>query len=83
MSGRDRLPSSTSSAPGGSCRSWSKAGRRVAHAFHHGGVVDRYVVYLAPALFGGDDAVPMFAGAGGPHHGGPVAGPAGLGHPAR
>jgi diaminohydroxyphosphoribosylaminopyrimidine deaminase/5-amino-6-(5-phosphoribosylamino)uracil reductase len=36
----------------------------VAHAFHHDGVVDRYVLYLAPALFGGDDAVPMFAGPG-------------------
>jgi len=36
----------------------------VAHAFHHHGVVDRYVVYLAPAFFGGDDATPMFAGPG-------------------
>jgi diaminohydroxyphosphoribosylaminopyrimidine deaminase/5-amino-6-(5-phosphoribosylamino)uracil reductase len=26
--------------------------------------VDRYVLYLAPALFGGDDAVPMFSGPG-------------------
>jgi diaminohydroxyphosphoribosylaminopyrimidine deaminase/5-amino-6-(5-phosphoribosylamino)uracil reductase len=26
--------------------------------------VDRYVLYLAPALFGGDDGVPLFAGAG-------------------
>ncbi len=43
-----------------------EGGARVAHAFHHGGMVDRYVVYLAPALFGGDDAVPMFAGAGAP-----------------
>ncbi len=41
-----------------------EGGARVARAFHHGGVVDRYVVYLAPALFGGDDAVPMFSGAG-------------------
>jgi diaminohydroxyphosphoribosylaminopyrimidine deaminase/5-amino-6-(5-phosphoribosylamino)uracil reductase len=41
-----------------------EGGARVAHAFHQGGVVDRYVVYLAPALFGGDDAVPMFAGPG-------------------
>jgi len=41
-----------------------EGGATVAHAFHHGGVVDRYVVYLAPALFGGNDAVPMFSGAG-------------------
>ena len=39
-------------------------GRRVAHDFHAAGLVDRYVVYLAPALFGGDDARPLFAGAG-------------------
>lgn len=29
-------------------------------------LVDRYVVYLAPALFGGDDAHPLFVGAGAP-----------------
>ena len=43
-----------------------EGGARVAHAFHRGGVVDRYVLYLAPALFGGDDAVPMFGGPGAP-----------------
>ncbi|HEY5024393.1 MAG TPA: bifunctional diaminohydroxyphosphoribosylaminopyrimidine deaminase/5-amino-6-(5-phosphoribosylamino)uracil reductase RibD [Acidimicrobiales bacterium] len=43
-----------------------EGGARVAHAFHGAGVVDRYVVYLAPALFGGDDAVPMFSGPGAP-----------------
>lgn len=43
-----------------------EGGARVAHAFHRAGLVDRYVVYLAPALFGGDDAVPMFAGRGAP-----------------
>jgi diaminohydroxyphosphoribosylaminopyrimidine deaminase/5-amino-6-(5-phosphoribosylamino)uracil reductase len=43
-----------------------EGGARVAHAFHHKGVVDRYVLYLAPALFGGDDALPMFAGTGAP-----------------
>lgn len=43
-----------------------EGGARVAHAFHDAGVVDRYVLYLAPALFGGDDGVPMFAGAGAP-----------------
>ncbi len=42
-----------------------EGGARVAHDFHGAGVVDRYVVYLAPALFGGDDARPMFAGHGG------------------
>jgi diaminohydroxyphosphoribosylaminopyrimidine deaminase/5-amino-6-(5-phosphoribosylamino)uracil reductase len=41
-----------------------EGGATVAHAFHHDRMVDRYVVYLAPALFGGNDAVPMFAGAG-------------------
>jgi diaminohydroxyphosphoribosylaminopyrimidine deaminase/5-amino-6-(5-phosphoribosylamino)uracil reductase len=38
----------------------------VAHAFHRSGLVDRYVLYLAPALFGGDDARPLFAGPGAP-----------------
>ena len=28
--------------------------------------MDRYVLYLAPALFGGDDARGLFAGAGAP-----------------
>ncbi len=42
-----------------------EGGARVAHDFHAAGVVDRYVVYLAPALFGGDDARPMFTGPGG------------------
>lgn len=41
-----------------------EGGATVAHAFHIAGLVDRYVVYLAPALFGGDDARPMFAGPG-------------------
>jgi diaminohydroxyphosphoribosylaminopyrimidine deaminase/5-amino-6-(5-phosphoribosylamino)uracil reductase len=43
-----------------------EGGAHVAHAFHTAGLVDRYVLYLAPALFGGDDAVPMFAGPGAP-----------------
>lgn len=43
-----------------------EGGAHVAHQFHAAGLVDRYVVYLAPALFGGDDAVPMFAGPGSP-----------------
>jgi diaminohydroxyphosphoribosylaminopyrimidine deaminase/5-amino-6-(5-phosphoribosylamino)uracil reductase len=41
-----------------------EGGAQVAHAFHAAGLVDRYVLYLAPALFGGDDARPVFAGPG-------------------
>lgn len=41
-----------------------EGGASVAHDFHAAGVVDRYVLYLAPALFGGDDARGLFAGAG-------------------
>jgi len=41
-----------------------EGGPTVAHAFHHAGLVDRYVLYLAPALFGGDDGRPLFAGPG-------------------
>ena len=41
-----------------------EGGARVARSFHAEGLVDRYVLYLAPTLFGGDDAHPMFAGAG-------------------
>ncbi|MDP9389767.1 MAG: dihydrofolate reductase family protein, partial [Actinomycetota bacterium] len=43
-----------------------EGGATVAHGFHAAGLVDRYVLYLAPALFGGDDARAMFAGAGAP-----------------
>ncbi|HZM56205.1 MAG TPA: bifunctional diaminohydroxyphosphoribosylaminopyrimidine deaminase/5-amino-6-(5-phosphoribosylamino)uracil reductase RibD [Acidimicrobiales bacterium] len=43
-----------------------EGGAGVAHAFHTSGLVDRYVLYLAPALFGGDDARPLFAGPGAP-----------------
>jgi diaminohydroxyphosphoribosylaminopyrimidine deaminase/5-amino-6-(5-phosphoribosylamino)uracil reductase len=43
-----------------------EGGATVAHAFHHAGVVDRYVLYLAPALFGGGDARPLFDGPGAP-----------------
>ncbi len=39
-----------------------EGGAAVAHAFHHGGLVDRYVLHLAPALAGGDDARGLFAG---------------------
>lgn len=43
-----------------------EGGPTVAAAFHAGGLVDRYVFYLAPALFGGDDGRPLFAGPGAP-----------------
>jgi diaminohydroxyphosphoribosylaminopyrimidine deaminase / 5-amino-6-(5-phosphoribosylamino)uracil reductase len=43
-----------------------EGGAGVAHAFHQARLVDRYVLYLAPALFGGDDARGLFAGAGAP-----------------
>lgn len=41
-----------------------EGGAAVAGEFHRQGLVDRYVIYVAPALFGGDDARPLFAGAG-------------------
>ncbi len=41
-----------------------EGGANVAHQFHAAGLVDRYVLYVAPALFGGDDARPLFAGPG-------------------
>jgi diaminohydroxyphosphoribosylaminopyrimidine deaminase/5-amino-6-(5-phosphoribosylamino)uracil reductase len=41
-----------------------EGGASVAHDFHAAGLVDRYVIYLAPALFGGDDGRPLFAGPG-------------------
>jgi diaminohydroxyphosphoribosylaminopyrimidine deaminase/5-amino-6-(5-phosphoribosylamino)uracil reductase len=43
-----------------------EGGATVAAAFHRAGLVDRYVLYLAPALFGGDDGRPLFAGPGAP-----------------
>jgi len=43
-----------------------EGGATVAHAFHHAGLVDRYVLYLAPAFMGGSDGVPVFSGAGAP-----------------
>lgn len=41
-----------------------EGGATVAHDFHRAGLVDRYVIYLAPALMGGDDGRPLLAGAG-------------------
>jgi diaminohydroxyphosphoribosylaminopyrimidine deaminase/5-amino-6-(5-phosphoribosylamino)uracil reductase len=43
-----------------------EGGANVAHQLHAARLVDRYVVYLAPALFGGDDARGLFAGPGAP-----------------
>lgn len=43
-----------------------EGGATVAHAFHAAGLVDRYVLFVAPAVFGGDDARPLFAGLGAP-----------------
>lgn len=41
-----------------------EGGATVAGAFHRRGLVDQYVVYLAPKIFGGDDGRAMFAGEG-------------------
>jgi diaminohydroxyphosphoribosylaminopyrimidine deaminase/5-amino-6-(5-phosphoribosylamino)uracil reductase len=41
-----------------------EGGATVAHDFHAAGLVDRYVLYLAPVFFGGDDGRPLFAGPG-------------------
>lgn len=41
-----------------------EGGSGVAGEFHRAGLVDRYVVYLAPALFGGEDAKGLFGGQG-------------------
>ena len=41
-----------------------EGGAAVAKAFHEAGLVDRYVLYMAPAFFGGDNAQGLFAGHG-------------------
>jgi diaminohydroxyphosphoribosylaminopyrimidine deaminase / 5-amino-6-(5-phosphoribosylamino)uracil reductase len=43
-----------------------EGGASVAGAFHRAGLVDQYSVYIAPALLGGDDGRPLFAGPGAP-----------------
>jgi diaminohydroxyphosphoribosylaminopyrimidine deaminase/5-amino-6-(5-phosphoribosylamino)uracil reductase len=43
-----------------------EGGPTVAAEFHQAGLVDRYVLYLAPALFGGDDGRGLFNGSGAP-----------------
>jgi diaminohydroxyphosphoribosylaminopyrimidine deaminase/5-amino-6-(5-phosphoribosylamino)uracil reductase len=40
-----------------------EGGARVVGSFHAAGLVDRYVLYVAPALFGGSDATAAIAGA--------------------
>jgi diaminohydroxyphosphoribosylaminopyrimidine deaminase / 5-amino-6-(5-phosphoribosylamino)uracil reductase len=41
-----------------------EGGAAVAHSFHIAGLVDHYVLYLAPALLGGHDGTPLFRGKG-------------------
>lgn len=41
-----------------------EGGADVASRFHRAGLVDRYVIYFAPKLLGGDDGVAMFSGRG-------------------
>jgi diaminohydroxyphosphoribosylaminopyrimidine deaminase / 5-amino-6-(5-phosphoribosylamino)uracil reductase len=41
-----------------------EGGATVAHDFHAARLVDRYILYLAPVFFGGDDARPLFVGPG-------------------
>ncbi|MEM8923661.1 MAG: bifunctional diaminohydroxyphosphoribosylaminopyrimidine deaminase/5-amino-6-(5-phosphoribosylamino)uracil reductase RibD [Actinomycetota bacterium] len=41
-----------------------EGGATVANDLHRRGLVDRYVLYLAPALMGGDDGVPLLSGPG-------------------
>lgn len=41
-----------------------EGGATVAGRFHRAGLVDRYVMYLATALLGGDDGYPVLAGPG-------------------
>ena len=41
-----------------------EGGPSVAHSFHSAGLVDQYVLYLAPAIMGGDDAAPLLRGSG-------------------
>ena len=41
-----------------------EGGATVAGDFHRQGLVDRYVIYMAPAFFGGDNARSLFSGDG-------------------
>jgi diaminohydroxyphosphoribosylaminopyrimidine deaminase/5-amino-6-(5-phosphoribosylamino)uracil reductase len=39
-----------------------EGGARTAASFHAAGLINRYVFHVAPAIMGGGDAVPAFAG---------------------
>jgi len=39
-----------------------EGGSRVVRSFHDQDLIDQYVVYIAPALFAGNDAIPLIAG---------------------
>jgi diaminohydroxyphosphoribosylaminopyrimidine deaminase / 5-amino-6-(5-phosphoribosylamino)uracil reductase len=41
-----------------------EGGSQVAHQFHSQRLVDEYVIYVAPALLGGDDGIPLMSGPG-------------------
>ena len=43
-----------------------EGGAQVIGDFHRAGLIDRFVLYQAPVLFGGDDAKGLFTGAGAP-----------------
>jgi diaminohydroxyphosphoribosylaminopyrimidine deaminase/5-amino-6-(5-phosphoribosylamino)uracil reductase len=43
-----------------------EGGAHLAHSFHAAGLVDRYVIYVAPAFLGGDDGLALLAGPGAP-----------------
>jgi diaminohydroxyphosphoribosylaminopyrimidine deaminase/5-amino-6-(5-phosphoribosylamino)uracil reductase len=43
-----------------------EGGATVAHAFVAARLVDRFVIYLAPAIMGGDDGAPVLSGPGAP-----------------
>ncbi len=43
-----------------------EGGASVARTFHRADLIDQYYVYIAPALLGGDDGRPLFAGPGAP-----------------
>ena len=65
---------STSWAAGGSSRCWSRAAPAWPTTSTRPGLVDRYVLYLAPALFGGDDGAAAVRRAGRADHGRALAG---------
>ena len=48
----------------GAIQALIEGGPAVAGAFVRAGLVDSFVVYVAPALFGGDDGAPMLSGSG-------------------